>query len=55
MREFAFLAVLLFAVMSVVVGVAHLSVAAAWVVAGVLLAVWAWLAFTDSTPAEVPE
>lgn len=55
MREVAFLAVLLCAVACVVVGVAHLSTAAAWVVAGVLLAAWAWFALTDPTPAEVAE
>lgn len=44
MREFVFFVVLLIASACVVVGVGHWSSGLAWIVAGVLLSVVAWLA-----------
>lgn len=55
MREVVFLLALMIAAGCVVVGVAHWSVAVAWIVAGVLLAVVAWLALADDSRAAPTE
>lgn len=51
MRVFVFLAALLVSAACVVVGVAHWSFGAAWVLAGVLLAALSWLALGGSSGA----
>jgi hypothetical protein len=50
-REIAFGVVLLIAAACLVIGVAHFSVGAAWMVAGVLLAGIGWLVLGDDTEA----
>lgn len=53
MRETMFLVALLAASAAIVNGVAHWSAGVAWIVAGVLLAVVAWLVL-GGEPAAVP-
>lgn len=48
MRELLFAAALLAAASSVTVGVALLLPAAAWIVGGVLFALWSWLVLGDA-------
>lgn len=54
MREAVFAAVLLLAVASIVIGVALVSSALAFIVAGLLVAGWAWLVLSvDGAPPSV--
>lgn len=53
MRDVLFSIALLFAACLVTVGVSHLHAGTAWIVAGVLLAGWAWLVLADDPTPEV--
>ena len=55
MREYLFLLILAIAAACVVVGVAHWSIAVAWIAGGVLLAVIAWLGLAGDDDPVKPE